>query len=75
MEEAKKPCADFAITEPPLCVLTPIDGGYMWPCVDFSDPDYPEGSDEVLSVTFQTVEQAAFFKEKFEAAQAFNMDA
>ena len=78
-EKTLKPCGNFLVTEPPSCVLAPMGGNgkqFMWPCVDFSDSESPpEGILEKLAVRFNTVEQANSFKEKFEAAQQFNMDA
>ena len=43
--------------------------------MDFSDPEKPEGNLEKLAIRFNKVEQAKLFKEKFEAAQQFYVDA
>ena len=78
-EKTLKPCGNFLITEKPSCILTEMGNNkksYLWVCQDFSDPEAPaEGLLEKLAIKFQTEEEAALFKEKFEAAQTFNVDA
>ena len=46
---------------------------YTWVCHDFSDT--ATGQLEKQAARFQTVDAAKEFKEKFEAAQTFNVDA
>ena len=49
------------------------DKQIMWVCHDFSDE--VEGQLEKLCAKFKNGEDANDFKEKFEAAQTFNVDA
>lgn len=46
---------------------------YTWVCHDFSEST--AGALEKQAARFQTVDAAKEFKEKFEAAQTFNVDA
>ena len=71
-----KPVGNFFITEAPSCVLTPMansDKSFLWVCHDFSDE--VEGALEKLCAKFQNAAAATEFKEKFLAAQVFNVDA
>jgi hypothetical protein len=77
-EQTLKPCGNFIITEMPSCTLNKMgtgDKSYNWACMDFSDPEKPEGGLEQLAVRFMQVEQATNFKQLFEASQQFNTDA
>lgn len=77
-EKTHKACGNFIVTESPSCDLLPMgtnDKQYCWPCLDFTDTEKPEGSLEKLAVRFNKAEEAKLFKEKFEAAQAFNLAA
>ena len=74
-EKTHKPVGNFAISAKPSCELKPMansDKAYMWVCNDFSDG---ESALEKLAIRLQNVEAAKEFKEKFEAAQQFNVDA
>ena len=74
-EKTLKPVANFILTEKPSCELKPMansDKAFMWVCQDFSDG---EGVLDKLAIRFNKVEAATEFKEKFEAAQTFNVDA
>ena len=75
-EKTLKAVANFQVTEAPSCVPKNQNNNektQMWVCVDFSDND--QGEYTKLCARFQTVDASKEFKEKFEAAQTFNVDA
>mmetsp|Transcript_21173 Transcript_21173/g.32812 ORF Transcript_21173/g.32812 Transcript_21173/m.32812 type:complete len:192 (-) Transcript_21173:67-642(-) len=74
-EKTLKPVGNFHLSEKPSCELKPMansDKAFMWVCHDFSEG---EGAVEKLAIRLQNVDLAKDFKEKFEAAQQFNIDA
>ena len=71
-EKTLKPVANFILQESPLCELVPMKGNdkaFVWSCNDFSEE---EARLEKLAARFQNAENAALFKEAFEAAVKFN---
>ena len=58
-EKTYKACGNFLVTEPPSCNLMPMgtnEKQFMWPCMDFTDPEKPEGSLEKLAIRFNQVD-------------------
>jgi len=71
-EKTLKPVANFIVQDNPLCELIPMktnDKSFVWSCSDYSDE---EAKIEKLALRLQTLDNAALFRDAFNAAKLFN---